>query len=163
MQHINDYSYMAFERPALMGTLKGGPGAENADGTAAVFWLPGALYLQAEFTGLPPSEVFGFHIHEGYICGEPREDGSFAGTGEHYSNCPEDMWCGRHPYHAGDLPPVFSDAEGKASMQVYLDKASVEEISGRVVILHSMRDDMTSQPAGDSGKRIVCGVLAEYL
>lgn len=163
MQHINKFSYMESERPALMGILKGGIGAENAEGIAAVFWLPEAVYLQADFTGLPPSEVFGFHIHEGFICGEARESNQFSEAGGHFSNCPDEMWCGRHPYHAGDLPPVMSDAEGSASMQVYLDKASVEEISGRVIVLHSMRDDFSTQPSGDSSTRIVCGVLAEHL
>ena len=163
MQHINRFSYMQSERPALIGIMKGGIGAENAEGPAALFWLPDAMYFQVDFTGLPPAEVFGLHIHEGYICGEPRNPDTFAEAGKHYSNCPEGMWCGQHPYHAGDLPPIFSDAEGAASMEVYLDKAAAEEISGRVLILHSMRDDFTSQPAGDSGTRIACGVLAEYL
>lgn len=163
MQYINKFSYLESERPALSGIMKGGPDAENAEGIVVVFWLPDALYLQADFRGLPPSEVFGFHIHEGYICGEARGENTFAGAGGHYSNCAEGMWCDRHPYHAGDLPPIFSDADGNASMQVYLDKANVSELSGRVLILHSRRDDFKTQPAGDSGTRIVCGVLAEYL
>lgn len=163
MQHINKFSYMGSDRPALMGIMKGGMGMENAEGITSVFLIPGAIYLQADFKGLPPSEVFGFHIHEGFICGEARSADGFAGAGGHYSNCPEGMWCDLHPYHAGDLPPIFSDAQGNASMQVYLDKATIEELSGRAIILHSRRDDFESQPSGDSGMRMVCGVLAENL
>ncbi len=163
MQHINRFSYMPAECPALLGILKGGRDAENAQGMVAVFWLPDAMYLEAEFTGLPPSEVFGLHIHECFICGEARDVEQFSEAGGHYSNCPDGMKCSSHPYHAGDLPPIFSDTEGNANMSVYLDKADTLEISGRTIILHSMKDDFQSQPSGNSGTRIVCGVLAEYI
>lgn len=161
MQHIHDYSYMEYERPALLGAISGGIGHESINGTAAVFWLPDAVYFEAQLYGLPPSEVFGFHIHDGVVCG-PAEDG-FSAAGSHLSLCPEDAWCGRHPYHAGDLPPIFSDREGTAIMGVYLDRAVVADISGRTIVVHSGKDDFKSQPAGNSGVRIACGILAENL
>ena len=161
MQHIHKYSYIEHERPALLGTLKGGQGHENIDGTASVFWLPDAVYFEIQLYGLPASDVFGLHIHDGIVCG-PADSG-FTESGSHLSLCPEGTWCDRHPYHAGDLPPLFSDQNGDAVMGVYLDKAVVSDISGRTIVLHSMRDDFSSQPAGDSGIRIACGVLTENL
>ncbi len=161
MQHIHDYSYMEYERPALLGAVRGGIGHEEINGTAAVFFLPDAVYFEAQLYGLPPSEVFGFHIHDGLVCG--TAESGFADSGKHLSLCPEDAWCGRHPYHAGDLPPLFSDGNGTAVMGVYLDRATVADISGRTIVVHSGKDDFKSQPAGNSGVRIACGILAENL
>ncbi len=161
MQHIHDYSYIGHERPALLGSISGGLGHEEINGTAAVFLLPEAVYFEAQLYGLPPSEVFGFHIHDGLICG--AVEGGFSESGSHLSLCPEGTWCDRHPYHAGDLPPIFSDVNGTAIMGVYLDRAQVSDISGRTIVLHSGRDDFSSQPAGSSGVRIACGILAENL
>lgn len=161
MQYIHDYSYMAFERPALLGTISGGVGHSGINGTAAVFWLPQAVYFEAQVYGLPPSEVFGFHIHDGLVCGAAQD--GFAEAGAHLSLCPDGTWCARHPYHAGDLPPLFSDEDGTAVMGVYLDRVTVSDISGRAVVIHGGRDDFTTQPAGNSGIRIACGILAENL
>ena len=160
MQHIHKYSYIQSERPALLGTIRGGLGHENISGTAAVFWQPDGVYFEAQLYGLPESEVLGLHIHDGFVCGE---ESGFAQAGEHFSLCPEGTWCSQHPYHAGDLPPVFSDGEGNAVLGVYLDKVLVSDITGRTLILHSGRDDFKTQPAGGAGVRIACGVLAENL
>ncbi len=160
MQHIHKYSYMESERPALLGVLRGGLGHEDITGTAAVFWLPDAVWLEAQFNGLPASEVFGFHIHDGVVC---TAENDFSDAGEHLDLCGDGVWCGQHPYHAGDLPPIFSDENGAAVMSVYLDRARIEDISGRTIVLHSRPDDFTTQPAGNSGIRIACGILAENL
>lgn len=160
MQHIHRYSYMASDRPALFGIVRGGAGNENVHGTASVFWLPDAFYFEIQMYGLPKSEVFGLHIHDGLVCGS--EDG-FAAAGGHFSVCPDGTWCNRHPYHAGDLPPVFSDENGEAVFAVYIDKATVSEISGKPIVLHGGLDDFSTQPSGNSGMRIACGILAENL
>lgn len=160
MQHIHEYSYMSSERPALLGILNGGVGHEDIKGLAAVFWLPDAVWLEAQFEGMPASEVFGFHIHDGAVC---TSENSFSDAGGHLDLCGEGVWCGQHPYHAGDLPPIFSDTNGSATMGVYLDRALVENFSGRTIILHSRPDNFTSQPAGNSGIRIACGILTENL
>lgn len=161
MQHIHDFSYIAYERPALLGAIKGGIGHEDITGTVAVFRLPQAVYLEAQLYGLPPNEVLGFHIHDGVVCG-PAEEG-FEAAGKHLSLCPEGTWCARHPYHAGDLPPIFSDAKGNAVMGVYLDRVVIDDISGRTIVVHSGKDDFRSQPAGNSGVRIACGILMRNL
>ena len=167
MRHFHKFSYISAERTALAAVLRGGAGYENIEGLVTVYWLPDALFLQAEFTGLPPSEVFGLHVHSGFSCGSPTstdEHGAFAQAGEHFSNCGNiGIWCDRHPYHAGDLPLIFSDANGAAVMGVYLDKTNSQELSGRTVVLHSRPDDFKTQPSGNSGMRIACGVLAETL
>jgi len=163
MRQINKFAYIENERPALIADIRGGAAYPGIRGLIHMYWLPDAILLQSEFEGLSPSRVFGFHVHSGIICG--TEDGAepFAEAGSHFDNCGEGLWCGQHPYHAGDLPPVFSDSSGYAAGQVYIDKATVAEYSGKPVVLHMMPDDFSSQPAGNSGMRIACGILAENL
>lgn len=163
---VNKFAYMAAESPALRGELRGSADFPEAEGSIFAYWLDGALYLQAELVGLPPDRVFGFHIHNGIICGSPETaDGkeAFEEAGSHLSLCPDGTWCGRHPYHAGDLPPIFSDSEGFAAMEVYIGKAQISDYSGKPIVLHSMPDDFGTQPSGNSGKRIACGIFAEVL
>lgn len=117
-----------------------------------------AVVVAAEANGLPAPEprcaspVFGFHIHSGGVCGGNKSD-PFADALTHYDphGCP-------HPYHAGDLPPLFG-CGGHAFMLFITDRFSVTEIIGKTVIIHSMPDDFTSQPSGNSGVKIACGVI----
>ncbi len=163
MSQANQFAYMAAEAPALHGELRGSAEFPDVQGSVFAYILDGALYLQAEFAGLPADRVFGFHVHNGVICGAAASEEPFTEAGNHLSLCPEGTWCGRHPYHAGDLPPVISDRDGYAAMEVYLGKALISDYSGKPLILHSMPDDFTTPPAGNSGKRIACGIFAEIL
>lgn len=113
--------------------------------------------VEAEIFNLPKggmckSGIFGFHIHEGDSCTGNEKD-PFLDTKGHYNpkECP-------HPYHAGDLPPLFEN-QGYAKMSVFTDRFSVEDIIGKTVVIHSMADDFTSQPAGKAGEKIACGII----
>ena len=77
----------------------------------------------------------------------------FPNTGNHYNpgNVP-------HPEHAGDLPPLLSN-NGYAWMSFYTSRVNVEDLIGRSLVIHSMRDDFTTQPSGNSGDKIGCGVI----
>lgn len=163
MQHSERFSYIQAENPALRSELLGNSQNPGVTGLALAYWLDGGLYIRAEFHGLPPDNVFGMHVHEGIICGDPGGSEPFIDAEGHLSLCPEDTWCGRHPFHTGDLPPVFSDSEGYAAMEVYIGKASVSDYSGKPLILHTMPDDFAAQHSGNSGKRLACGIFAEVL
>lgn len=95
---------------------------------------------------------FGFHIHNGTSCTGNSED-PFANAGTHYNptTCP-------HPFHSGDLPPLLENT-GYAYMSVLLNKFEIKDIIGKVIIIHDMSDDFTTQPAGNSGKKIACGKI----
>lgn len=116
------------------------------------------VLLIAKVNGLPQSKsncsgrFFGFHIHNGTSCTGNAED-KFANSGTHYnpSNCP-------HPYHAGDLPPLIEN-NGYAYMSVLLNKFKIDDIIGKVIIIHDSPDDFNTQPSGNSGKKIACGVI----
>lgn len=106
--------------------------------------------VQAE--GMPHDKVLGFHIHTGVSCTGNAED-PFADALGHYN--PHGA---AHPYHAGDLPPLFTN-NGYAYMTVLTNRFTVREIAGKTVIIHSGADDFTTQPSGNSGMKIACGVI----
>ena len=101
--------------------------------------------------GLPESETgsFRLHIHQG----ESYSGTDFSETGSHYGPIGQ-----IHPKHAGDLPPLLA-CQGNAYLSVKTDRFSVNEIVGRTVVIHSDPDDFHSQPAGNAGKKIACGVI----
>ena len=76
----------------------------------------------------------------GISCSGTSED-EFANAKNHYNpnNC-------FHPYHAGDLPPLIEN-NGYAYMNVLLNKFKIKDIIGKVIIIHDMPDDFTSQPS----------------
>lgn len=110
--------------------------------------------IEAEFFGLPnvstpgATNFYAFHIHEYGNCTPP-----FDKSGAHYSRMPEP-----HPDHSGDMLPLLGN-QGYAWTAFYDKRITIPEIIGRSVIVHRMRDDFTSQPSGDSGEKIACGVI----
>ena len=116
------------------------------------------VIVWAEINGLPDSglpcqgRVFGFHIHKGTDCSGNMDD-PFADAMSHYD--PEGC---EHPNHAGDLPPLFGN-NGFALCVCLTNRFSVDEVIGRTVIIHDHPDDFTTQPSGNSGTKIACGVI----
>ena len=138
--------------------IKGGKGYPNIDGTVTFKETKNGVLVTAKITGLPQSEnnctgrFFGFHIHEGTSCTGNTDD-EFANAKSHLNptKCP-------HPFHMGDLPPLIEN-NGKAYMTVLINKFKIKDILGRVVIIHDMPDDFTTQPSGNSGTKIACGKI----
>lgn len=123
----------------------------NVRGEVLFYQEKDAVLVSARISGLPQNGTgfYGFHIHEGDNC-----DGEgFPNTGGHYNpkNRP-------HPSHAGDLPPLLS-YHGNAYMTVKTDRFRIKDIIGRTVIIHGGTDDFRTQPSGDAGEKIACGVI----
>ena len=116
--------------------------------TVRVFGLP-------EKQGAYDSPIFGFHIHSGAKCSGNKTD-RFADTDGHFNpkNAP-------HPYHAGDMPPLFSK-NGYAFMSFYNPRVTPEEAVGHTMVIHDMPDDFHTQPAGGSGMKIACGEIQRH-
>ncbi len=131
--------------------IKGGGDAPHLTGKAEFYQRNGIVWVIVNLSGLPENDTgfFALHIHEGKSC---RGDG-FPETGSHYN--PTRV---PHPIHAGDLPPLLS-CNGKAYMAVMTDRFIIDDIIGRTVVIHSNADDFTSQPAGNAGVKIACGVI----
>ena len=105
----------------------------------------------ADINSLPhtATSFFGFHIHEGNNC-----DGKdFSGSKGHYN--PDSA---PHPKHAGDLPPLML-CGNKAHSSFITDRFNVDDIIGRTVVIHNLPDDFTTQPSGNSGEKIACGII----
>ncbi len=142
------------QRPNAIASVRGSEDFPNLKGEVLFYKTERGTLVLAEIEGLPVEEgceprFFGFHVHEKGEC-EPL----FDSAGGHYNpkNCP-------HPAHAGDLPPLLANKNGKAFLCFLTDSFSVGEVVGKAVIVHKLRDDFTSQPSGDSGERIGCGVI----
>ncbi len=132
--------------------IRGGTDAPELWGTVCFFQEPGGVLVVAEIFGLPQNSrtgFFGLHIHQGESCtGE-----AFSATEGHYDPNKQP-----HPLHAGDLPPLLKCRDG-AYLAVRTDRFRVENILGRTVVIHDGPDDFRSQPAGNAGKKIACGVI----
>jgi len=120
----------------------------------------GTIRVVADVEGLTPNQKHGFHIHEYGDCSAP--DASSAGA--HFNplgflhGSPEAV-----TRHVGDLGNLQADAEGKAHydrLDHVITFTGVTSIIGKSVVVHAQEDDFTSQPAGNAGKRIACGVIA---
>lgn len=120
----------------------------------------GSVMISAEIDGLEPGQ-HGFHIHQSGDCSAP--DASSAG--EHFApddaphGSPEDA---PSEHHAGDLGNVNADDGGMADARIVdeeLELVGETGVVGRAVIVHENRDDLESQPSGDAGDRVACGVV----
>lgn len=146
--------------PDACAKIRGIPKYPSINGKVCFYSVYGGTVITAEVYGLPENEsemignFFGFHIHEGKSCTGDASD-PLKNTGGHYN--PLNM---EHPNHAGDLIPLLSVGE-KAWSSFYTGRFHPEDVIGKTVVIHDMPDDFRTQPAGDSGEKIACGVIQE--
>lgn len=134
------------------------PGQE-ARGTVEFATAPAGVHVHARLTGLAPGS-YGFHVHEVGDCTDPGET-----AGGHFS--PQDNPHGSPlappaARHAGDLGNVVADATGDAELRVEMAGLEVDGergVVGRSVVLHEGEDDFETQPDGDAGDPVACGVI----
>ena len=140
-----------YGRPSAVARIKGDRSTPMLQGLVHFYQRIGGVLVVAEISGLPNNQdgFFGFHIHDGSSCMGER----FQATGNHF-----DRRQNMHPKHAGDLPPLLS-YNGRAYMAVITDRFSIREIMGRTVVIHGSADDFHTQPSGNAGEKIACGVI----
>lgn len=144
--------------PQAMAKVRGSGAYPAISGGVYFYQIRQGVLVIAEITGLPRAtdrcgdRIFAFHIHNGSRCSGTEND-PFADAQTHYDpkGCP-------HPYHAGDLPPLFGN-HGYALQAVVTDRFSVREILQKTVIIHAQPDDFASQPGGNAGEKIACGQI----
>ena len=117
------------------------------------------LLLQGTFSGLPPG-AHGLHIHEGGDCGGTaarNAGGHFNPTGARHGNPASPS------HHLGDLPMLTAGEDGTARFQARMPGLRLEDsptgILGRTIIVTARPDDGTTQPTGNSGPAVACGVI----
>ena len=146
------------KRPNATAYISGSPEYPQLQGTVRIYQTNAGVLVHTQVSGLPEQDAhcggrfFGFHIHEGGECAGSAED-PFADAMSHY----DPAGC-EHPYHAGDLPPLIG-CEGFALAVFLTDRFTVREVMGKTVIIHDSPDDFTTQPSGNSGMKIACGVI----
>ena len=137
--------------------------APNLKGKVIFRDIPGGVEVCVEVTGLhqyqdatdttPQIGPHGFHLHVTGSCKIDDPESPYMSAGEQYNpdNSP-------HGNHAGDFPVIFSN-NGYSRMCFYTNRFSVFDIINKAVIIHQSPDDYRTEPTGNSGKRIGCGVV----
>ncbi|MBQ7128818.1 MAG: superoxide dismutase family protein [Clostridia bacterium] len=140
------------KKPEATAIIEGGDNNPKLHGEVSFYECQKGVIVVALIRGLPAdnkSGFFAFHIHEGDTCSGK----DFADTLSHYNPNKQP-----HPNHAGDLPPLLS-CKGTAWLCVLTDRFSIKEIIGKTVIIHNSPDDFVTQPSGNAGAKIACGVI----
>jgi len=132
--------------------------ASGVSGQVTFVKAEGGMKVSVKITGLKPG-AHGFHIHEFGDCS--AADGTSAGG---HFNPTSDPHAGPKDAkrHAGDMGNIEADKDGVASLE-YLDAKVTflgpEGILGRGIIVHAAADDLKTQPTGNAGGRLGCGVV----
>jgi Cu-Zn family superoxide dismutase len=129
-----------------------------------IFYQAGSqVRVVADVTGVSPPGNHGFHVHENGKCErDPGKD--FATAGGHFNPAGTPHACpDAASHHAGDLGNIVINADGTGHVDVTtsaLSLSGASSVVGRAVILHAAPDDCTTQPTGNAGGRLACGVIA---
>ena len=156
----NDILSLISGKPSAYAVLKGGDKYPEIEGVVAFYQGFNEVIVAVEVKNLPDTQgqcavnKYAIHIHNGGSCRD-NSDIPFESAGGHYN--PNDC---RHPAHAGDLPTLISN-NGNAFMAFLTNRFNVKDIIGKTVIIHKNFDDMMTDPDGNSGERIACGVIVK--
>lgn len=131
-------------------------------GTLQVMTMgPNAVHIAGDVGGLTANSAHGFHVHETGDCS--AADASSAGGHFNPTASPHGrMDHGAH--HAGDIDNIVAGADGVARVNMHvpgltLGGGAASDIAGRAIIVHADPDDYASQPSGNAGKRVACGII----
>ncbi|CAH2211851.1 superoxide dismutase family protein [Tepidibacter aestuarii] len=146
--------------------IKGGPLAPEITGVVLFQDVPGGTVVYVNITGLPdyqpakgekaPIGPHGFHIHEFGNCNVGLSEEPFKDAGGHWNPTNQP-----HGNHAGDFPVLFSN-DGKSIIWFFTNKFKISDIIGKSIIIHENPDDYRSQPSGNAGRRLACGIINTY-
>lgn len=144
--------------PSASATLSSTSGS-TATGTVKLKQLgDGSVRVTVDLTGVPPG-VHGFHFHDKGDCGD---NGNAAG-GHFNPSATAHGAPAVDPHHAGDFGNVTADAQGRVHAEFTTHSVTVADgpnsAIGHAVILHANPDDLVTQPTGNAGARIACGIV----
>lgn len=134
-----------------------GPDGEAFGTVTVAETASGQIHLSFTLENLPEG-TRAIHIHETGSCEPPGFDsagGHLTGGRDHGAQAPGGM-------HAGDMPNITIGADGSYQGEVLTDNVTMDEVldsDGSAIVIHADADDYISQPAGNAGDRIACGVL----
>ncbi len=152
------------------------PGASNPEGARAMaplqaksgsqvggtifFTQQGSgLRVVARVRGLKPNQEHGFHVHETGDCSAPDA----MSAGGHFNPMDQPHGPQSMAHHGGDMPSLKADAVGNAEATFTMEGVTLagatDGVIGKAVIVHAQPDDYQTQPTGNSGGRIACGLI----
>lgn len=144
--------------PTALAKLEATRG-NTATGTVTFQQQGDQVSVHARIEGLKPGQEHGFHIHEKGDC----SSGDGMSTGGHFNPGGKPHGAPDADHHAGDLPALKADAQGRADVKYSIGGIGIgsgsADIVGKGLIVHAMPDDYRTQPTGNSGARIACGVI----
>jgi superoxide dismutase, Cu-Zn family len=135
--------------------------ASLVSGRLSITAVDGGVHIEGELGGLGRGGARAIHVHERGDCS--AADGSNAG-GHFNPAAAAHGRAGSGKHHLGDMDNLVINAEGVAAVNirlvdVTLGSGAANDILGRALVIHAGPDDYTSQPAGNSGARVGCGVI----
>ncbi len=152
--------YITKPPPAAATQLRDAGG--RAVGTAVFMQEGGEVRILIDVTGLPPGDK-AVHIHEVGSCDPP----SFESAQGHFNpTAAQHGTANPRGPHAGDLPNITVDAGGRGHLEVTTKRVTLQkgptsllDANGSALVVHASPDDMLTDPAGNSGARLACGVI----
>jgi Cu-Zn family superoxide dismutase len=144
-------------------TLQGAPEDTDFSGTVTFTEESGGVRVVADLAGVDKPGKHGFHVHETGDCTHGTGDKHFTSAGGHFNPTGAEHACPpTEPRHAGDLGNVEVGANGAGRVEMMANGLSLSgpnSIVGKAVILHAGEDDCKTQPTGNAGDRLACGVV----
>lgn len=149
----------ASEGPTARATLESKSGSTVTGSATFTQLASGSVHVHVHVENAPPG-THGLHVHEKGECSDPEgksAGGHFNPTGMPHAGPMAPM------RHAGDLGNIEIGADGKGDLDITTNMLTVaagpNSVVGRSVIFHEKTDDFTTQPTGNAGGRLACGVI----
>lgn len=160
---------MSSPTPASPGTSTAESAAVNlasasgslVSGKLALVPMGDGVHITGEIGGLGAGQAHAIHVHEKGDCS--AADASSAGGHFNPAGSAHGR-AGTPVHHAGDMDNIVANAQGVADIDIHLAGVTLgggaaSDIAGRAVIVHAAADDYRSQPAGNAGARVSCGII----
>lgn len=145
---------------AMTVSLQGDPADTDFAGSVSITPEGSGVRIVADISGVDKDGKHGIHVHENGMCDHQGEGGKhFTSAGGHFNPAGTEHACPpTDPRHAGDLGNIDVSG-GKGHLELSVTNLTADQLNGKAIILHAGEDDCKTQPTGNSGDRLACGVV----